>query len=403
MAYRYTAFYKHLWHARTAFYVALFTAFVIGAFFTSVAVAQEKPSYTVSGVKVDVTADNAVEAREQAFEAAQVRAYEMLAARFMSKEEMNNFETPSLNKISSLVQNFEVTNEKLSATRYNGTYTISFRPHPLGVKKPAQSKDTAKKQINTATSKTLILPIIQKDGRNYIWAQGPYRDAWQSIVAKDTTGQIILPNGDAEDRSAIRNDEALSYDYNRLARIIRKYQADQTMLVVANPQATKGGIPNVDVKLYRALPSGPSFMREISVPIYAGEMPDALFNRVASQSKIAIDNQMVARAKTPVKPAPSKAKPVTPTGPTKMITAQLNFSSMREWVDLKRSIERTNGISSLIVKSMSAQNAIIDIGYRGDLTALSQNLRQARLLLQSPINGTQNTGANSIYQLTRTR
>jgi len=84
------------------------------------------------------------------------------------------------------------------------------------------------------------------------------------------------------------------------------------------------------------------------------------------------------------------------------MTAQLNFVTMRDWVELKRNIEKTRGISSLSVKSMSAQNAIVDIQYRGDLTALAQNFRQQKLMLQSPI---QNTpyGRAPIYQLTKLR
>ena len=97
---------------------------------TSVEVELLEPSerldpYTVEGIEVDVTADNAVEARADAFEVAQIKGYEILAQRFLSAEEMKTFETPDVEAISSFVKDYEVTNEQLSAVRYKGIYKIS--------------------------------------------------------------------------------------------------------------------------------------------------------------------------------------------------------------------------------------------------------------------------------------
>ncbi len=391
-------FYKHLIHTRTVFYGVVLSLFIIPSFFTHHAQAQ-KPSYTVDNVRVDVTADNAVQAREQAFEAAQIKAYEMLSKRFLSGEERQGFETPSLSKISSLVQNFQVTDEKLSATRYSGTYEISFRPHSIGGKQQAAqtpSGNILQSNMNSTArsgAKVLVIPVIQKDGRNFIWANGPYREAWKTLA---TQTNVIIPMGDAQDRTAIRDDEALSYDYNRLNTLIRRYNADQTFIAVTNPQSTSNGAPAATVKLYEAKSGGPLFLNEMTMPIYAGEMPDELFSRVAKQSKVAIDTKTVR------KPAPTQiaAAPVL-LGAAGSMSAQLSFSSMRDWVAIKRNIEKTQGITSLTIKSMTAQSAIVDISYRGDLPMLAQNLRQQQLMLQSPIRGNGQYGSSPIYQITK--
>lgn len=398
MIYNDNKFYKHLNRARTVFYLVVLTIFCAGVGFIGSAVAQDK-SFVVEDVRIDVTADNAVEAREQAFEVAQVKAYETLAARFLDAEQIKEFETPSLSEISNLVQNFEVTNEKISSVRYSGTYKIAFRPHSFkGVIQP-KSASNSNAPIQSSPSKSLIFPVIQKDGQNFIWANGSYRDAWISLAQNNI--RLIVPAGDAQDRSAIGDSDALSYDYNQLSTIIDRYGADKAYMVVSNPQASSDGAPAVQVKIYEAKPSGPLFQRQMMVPIYAGEMPDALFSRVASQSQIALE-PLLAKGNTQIAKKPAPAKNDTMTGPAEVISAQLSFSSMREWVALKRNIEKTRGISSLTVKSMSAQNALVDIGYRGDLTMLSNNLRQQQLMLQSPI-GNQSNGRATIYQLTKTR
>ncbi|MEM6782067.1 MAG: hypothetical protein AAF569_09420, partial [Pseudomonadota bacterium] len=84
--------------------------------------------YKVEGIEVDVTAENAVEAREKAFEEAQVKAFEVLTEKLMTPFERETYEMPDVNTISGFVQDFEVTNEQLSAVRYKGTYTFRFRP-----------------------------------------------------------------------------------------------------------------------------------------------------------------------------------------------------------------------------------------------------------------------------------
>lgn len=92
--------------------------------FTAPALAQ----YTVEGVEVDVTAANAVKAREEALKQAQVKAFEQLARTTLGEDGMASYTMPDADTVMALVQDFEVTNEQLSARRYKGTFTVRFRP-----------------------------------------------------------------------------------------------------------------------------------------------------------------------------------------------------------------------------------------------------------------------------------
>lgn len=85
-------------------------------------------SYTVEGVEVDVTAANAVKAREEALKQAQVKAFEQLALNTMGEEGMSAYTMPDADTVMALVQDFEVTNEQLSSRRYKGIFTVRFRP-----------------------------------------------------------------------------------------------------------------------------------------------------------------------------------------------------------------------------------------------------------------------------------
>lgn len=81
----------------------------------------------VSDVVVDKEAANAVVAREQAMADSRRAAFMKLAERNMSPEAFKAYKPPKDSDIAMLVQDFEVQDEQMSATRYVGTFTVRFR------------------------------------------------------------------------------------------------------------------------------------------------------------------------------------------------------------------------------------------------------------------------------------
>lgn len=81
----------------------------------------------VTDVVVDKEAENAVVARQKAITESSRAAFMKLAERNMSPEEFKAFKPPKDSDISMLVQDFEVQDEQMSATRYIGTFTVRFR------------------------------------------------------------------------------------------------------------------------------------------------------------------------------------------------------------------------------------------------------------------------------------
>ncbi|MDD3030451.1 MAG: hypothetical protein PHS57_09305 [Alphaproteobacteria bacterium] len=92
--------------------------------------AEEAPAvafdpYAVTNVAVDVTAETASEARDQALVQAERLAYGQLCARFGAEREI---ELMTDEELAALVQSFEVQSERISAVRYIGVFTIHFNP-----------------------------------------------------------------------------------------------------------------------------------------------------------------------------------------------------------------------------------------------------------------------------------
>jgi hypothetical protein len=82
--------------------------------------------YEVTGVPVDVTAADAATARDQAIVEGQRKAFSMLMEQLLGAEQAASIPTPSDAQLSTMVQDFEVESERLSAVRYIGVMTFRF-------------------------------------------------------------------------------------------------------------------------------------------------------------------------------------------------------------------------------------------------------------------------------------
>lgn len=385
---------------RTVFYTLFalfFMAFSASAQTLEMQEAAAPISYIVENIEVDVTADNAVKAREKAFEEAQVKGYEMLAKRFLSEEEMASFTTPDMNTVSALVKDYEVTNEKLSATRYKGIYKIRYSKNAFAIN---NGSDSLSQTASAPQGDILVLPFYNAGGRTFLWQVNPFLEAWVRARNSGTAGRAIIPLGDIDDITQVRDNQALSYDPAKLNAMRLRYRAKDVALMIARPEAMDDGSTNIAVAFYNVRPYGPELSRQISVRGYSGEMQEQLYNRVVEEVLKVLwargDNQATAQQQSPV----TQVQQAPLTGSLTNIVAQLNFNSVREWVDVKRSIERAYGVQSVQVKSLSPRSAMIGINFQGDVGTLRQSLQSVGVgLRELPAQ----TGAPITYQLNAIR
>lgn len=80
---------------------------------------------TVADVNVDVTADTAAHARDQAVMQAQRQAYAQLCTRLGVPDAHAKIDDDSL---AAMVKSFDIQSERLSAVRYIGVFTVHFKP-----------------------------------------------------------------------------------------------------------------------------------------------------------------------------------------------------------------------------------------------------------------------------------
>ena len=224
-------FYKHFYRVRTVF-TACFLCFFLwmpGAWAAD-------DLYTVEGVAVDATADNALQARDKAFGQAQQQAFMILAGRMLPEAEAQKLTPPDPLAISPLIQDFEVTQEQLSAVRYVGTYTFRFKQ--AAVSQYFGQSGTDYTAIESPP--LLLLPFFQPpDGPIVLWAQqNPWRQAWDRMEGQETLVPIVVPLGDLDDVKDVSDQEAFTYRNENMARLLGRYHSAEAVLAVAAPDAT---------------------------------------------------------------------------------------------------------------------------------------------------------------------
>lgn len=350
--------------------------------------------YTVENIEVDVTAANAVEAREQAFEQAQVKGFRALAEQMLTAEELEHFEVPDINIVAAYVQDFEVTNEQLSATRYKGTYTIRYNENSLNhhnsYNQPLENQQNQPEfSDQPMAAKTLIIPFYKVNDQFNLWQFNPFMEAWVSARVDGKLGSFVVPYGSAEDMHQFSEMQPFSYDPYLLNLTKERYGAQNIFFLVAEPRIFLDGQREVIVRVYKPDFRGafqtlqPLVVRDnpqsFQTTFYGQAVDQSLQHLRAFAIPPSVENASPTTAPVHQGPMPSVFHaPATPQN-SNFLKAQLNFNSMREWIAIKERMERTAVISSVSVETMSPRFALITLQYQGDLQALQTALQQVGL------------------------
>ncbi|MGB4056917.1 MAG: DUF2066 domain-containing protein [Alphaproteobacteria bacterium] len=377
--------YKTFYPARTVFYT-LFACFLLGM----APVLAADDLFTVEGVKVDVTAASALAARDQAFDKAQVDAFTALAGRMLSESDLAKFKAPDAGTVSGMVQDYEVTAEKLSSVRYIGTYTFTFRQAAV----ERYFNKAGASYTNIASAPLLVLPFYQLSGKSYLWSpMNVWMQAWNRSGGQTGLVPVILPIGDLEDVGDIGDDDVFSYNPERLSSMLARYGAGDAVLVVAVPSGLSvragendlvaGGA--VTVSLYRTDQGQPEHVQEMVVEAMPGETLTKLLDRAAIEAQKKLHQNW--KDKTVVPAAYQEPEGVTIPNEAmsgNRLVARVRIQSLEDWATVQRSLGRVRALSATSLKSLTPREAMVELSFRGDEQMLRYALAQAGMNLSQP-------------------
>ncbi len=382
--------YKPFALPRTVFWAAIPLIFAVFSLLAPACVLAQDTGFTVTDVQVDVTAATAVEAREKAFAQAQQDAFRKLAQTFVSEDGMAAFTVPDVAVIDGMVQDFEVTNERISPVRYIGTYTFRFRES--AVRNYFGRQGVSYSEVKSRP--VLVLPFYQWGSRTILWEDNnPWLAAWKRSEGADGLVPVMVPVGDLQDIQDLNGGTALTYDPGTLGAMLSRYGAGEAVILIAVPQENPGAISGpparLDVNLYRTDNAAPQFVTTVSVPGYQGETAAMFYDRAVQAIRRAIQEDW--KSKTAL--APSAAAPSS-------LTARVSLTSLQDWIGVQNALRRTPGLNGYRLISLKPREAMIELVFDGDENRLRLKLAQQSIILTMSASGAAMAGTGApVYDL----
>ncbi|MFV1851417.1 MAG: DUF2066 domain-containing protein [Thalassospira sp.] len=208
--------------------------------------------FTVTGVRVDESAETAAAARDRALEIGQRLAFEEVVARLTLPEDRAGLQTPDTSEITNMVRDFGVSNEKTSSVRYIADMTVRFKDDEL--RRYLRFRDVSFAELQSKP--VMIVPVYRTSGYVSLWDDpNPWREVWSRNIATSGLVPIKAPIGDLTDISTVSAEQAENGAMDKLAQLARRYGADVAVVASADVTGPVGG-ESVNVTVTRYDPNG---------------------------------------------------------------------------------------------------------------------------------------------------
>jgi hypothetical protein len=183
--------------------------------------------FTVTGVRVDVTAETAAAAREAAHAEGHVKAMAKLLARLLPRTELGSLRPLEAPQILAYVRDFSVGHERTSDVRYLAELTFRFRPGPVR----ELLRYNGLQHAETMSKPVVVLPIFGAGDEAVLWGEGnPWWATWAARPPGGWLVPLIVPLGDLGDLAAVDAARALNGDAEALGAIARRYGAEDVLI-----------------------------------------------------------------------------------------------------------------------------------------------------------------------------
>jgi hypothetical protein len=365
-------------HAQTAAGRPLIRALALALALIGAWPATAADLYTVSGVSVDVTADSAAAAREQAIAAGHRQAFAQLMDRLVPREARDTLPDLGYDRIAPLVRDFEVANEKTSSVRYLADLTVRFQP--------AAVRDVLRRNqvpfAETRSKPVVVLPLYSDDAGTRLWRDpNPWRKAWSARPPDGGLVPLEVPLGDLRDIRAVSPQAARQGTWPALQQIARRHDGEDVLVARAIPRGSAAqGTLRARVLARRIGPQGEEAAWTISVRQRDGEDARAVYARAADRLAQAVERSWT---RANVVRFQSEAS----------LTARVPIDGLSAWVAVRERLEGVPLIGASTVRRLSRQEAIVALTYYGDRPQLRRALSQVDLALDSrPVTETAREG-----------
>lgn len=342
--------------------------FLITAFCLSLAVlapVHADDPYTVTGVEIDATADNALQAQTRAMRQGQRTAARLLVERLTLAEDRvgTPLETEAADAfaiddaiIAEMISGLEISDEQRSSTRYLAKLDVRF--HHRSVERVLDAYDIP--FVDSQARPTLVLPVMEQGGALLLWEDNPWREAWQTRRFRHALMPMFMPDI-APEEAPISARQALRLNETALQSLAAEYGVDRIAILRAGERA--GGY-RVGGYLVELAADG-----TMVVDTWGPETLYGGWNMAA--------RTFVTRREDEWK----RASIVRDREETEMRVTVL-YGGIDEWGRLQTALGRASLVQNARLDGLSRDGALMTLYYRGDMEQLVSELAERGATLE---------------------
>jgi hypothetical protein len=312
--------------------------------------------FTVSGIKVDATAQSAIEAQTRAINNGRAKAWQTLYRRLTKQQDWARQPPLDDTTLQRLVRSYQARDQRSSTTRFVANMTYVFNAN--AVRRMLQQSNVG---YSDATARPiLVIPLGPG------WSEEtPWTRAWKDQRFAHAAAPLVLPPADKIDSGtlgSLRFDSAAWQDVEPMASRIH---AADAYLVLVIPQSAQ-----MIVKIRHLAASSAATIPDLVVPVPPNTPPAKAFGKVADAAGNAIIDSWKSRA---VIDFSKHAK----------LVASLHVETLQDWNQTLRKVEAVSTISDVTVVAMDIGEARVAISYVGTTDQLGEQLARAGLTLSN--------------------
>lgn len=218
------------------FFRTALAALVFAGLFCGQAAAQDL--FEVTGIQVDESADDDVQAKFKALATAEQRALQVILRRLVQPEEFSRLPEVTGEMLTRVVRDYDIADEKLGGGRYLATISVRFLPDQIAeLLKEAQIPFAM-----TRSRPVVVLPVIDTGSARRLWDDpNPWRLAWAGRTPYPGLFSVVMPAGDLSDVATVNVNQAISGDPDAMLAIGQKYGATGAVIAIASISGNANG------------------------------------------------------------------------------------------------------------------------------------------------------------------
>lgn len=318
--------------------------------------------FSAGGIKVDVTAETAAKAREQALQDGQKRALMVVMERITPDYVVEQLAELVPDDIINMVRDMSVSNEKTSSVRYMATLDVSFNADAV--------RDLLRQNglpyVRTSGKQLLILPVYKRSpaASPVLWDEdNPWLRAWSNRTVESYMIPLTVPAGDLADNNLLNVEQVVQGDLKAAENLAKRYEAEGILVV---RMTRNGAVFTVDAMAMDEATASEIKNFSFTLPLKkntAATYANAVKKVVNHLENVWKRDQMV------------QFNEVTP------LVAMVPVSTVKQWTVIQKRLDRIPLISSYNLQAARAGVLQLTIFFAENLDRLQKEMAKRMLKL----------------------